>query len=96
MGLDFTWIDNKTSKPTISLSQTDFLKLVPYFNILDEKSGVLIDGYTDIKLSPEHANILYDIINNSKDLRNNNNIENLINMLMYAKDYNQWINITGE
>ena len=92
MGIDF-----KKDKEVVNLSSKEFNILYPAFDLLNKKTGVMIDEYSDSLLSPDHTKILLDLIsnNNNKKLLSVNLLQ-LIKLFEKAVQTNTWIKIIGE
>lgn len=86
MGVSFQWLGEKDGY-SICLDDSEFAELQPAFNDLWEKTGILIDGYSDCRLSPDHANILLPNIQMNK---------RLTNMFRICVSESKWIFIVGD
>ena len=90
-------IDFQNDKEIVSLSSKDFNILYPVFNILNKKTGIMIDEYSDSLLSPNHTKMLLDLISNNinKKLLSVNMLQ-LLKLFDKAIQTNTWIKIIGE
>jgi len=90
-------VDFQNDKETVSLSSKDFNILYPVFNILNKKTGIIIDEYSDSLLSPDHAKILLDSIqNNIEQGLLSANTSQLLKLFQQAIQTNAWIKIIGD
>jgi len=90
-------IDFQNNKKIVTLSSNDFNVLYPIFNILNNKTGIMIDEYSDALLSPNHTKILLDLITNNVDKKSlSDNLLQLLNLFEKAIESNTWIKIIGE
>jgi len=78
MGIEIKLEQQTTEEPYLNLSHTEFNMLLPYFNQLQIKTGVVIDEYSDTKLYPEHSKFLLELIDENIG---DNNINTLISLL---------------
>jgi len=79
MGIEIKLEQQTTEEPYLNLSHTEFNILLPYFNQLQIKTGVIIDEYSDTKLYPEHSKFLIDLINENIGGENINTFISLLN-----------------
>ena len=92
MGLDF-----QNENEIAHLDDKDFNTLYPAFNILNKKTGIIIDEYSDSLLSPDHAKILLDSIqNNIEQGLLSANTSQLLKLFQQAIQTNAWIKIIGD
>ncbi len=95
MSLELKWLDVKHSKEKILLNNSALLKIGTVLSELEKKSGLHIDPYSDIRLSPDHASLLLSLIKDN-GLAELIDLQKLIEMLMTSVDKSWWILVIGD
>lgn len=97
MSIGITWLDSGYGREQITLSHDEFNQLSLYFKDFEQKVGLVIDGYSDIRLSPTHISLLLEIVDEEIPvLCKKENFLKFFKMLERAVIDSQWLLITGD
>ena len=94
MGIEINWL-NETKRVVLSLDEMCIKLLQPSFDILKFKTGIIIDQYSDVRLSPEHAGILLESMDKAIQI----SVKKLYNFSIVLKEAiieSKWIMLTGD
>lgn len=93
MGVEFILKNNGTE---VSLNHTDFNILEPAFEFLKSKTGLFVDEYSDGRISPDHAKLLYQFINERVDVSGRTSLVEFKALLVSSSNKNLWVEYIGE
>ncbi|AIY67424.1 hypothetical protein [Pseudoalteromonas piratica] len=93
MSVEFK-VDSKSEK--VSLNHKDFEVFYAAFEALRSKTGIRVDEYSDGKISPDHAGILNDFIDEHISLPKASNCISFKELLQYSYNNKLWISYTGD
>ena len=95
MSISIRWLDISFSTEKMTLPDKDFYLMEKSFAILERKTGVKIDQYSDIKLSPDHAQILLD--NTCKEIFESTvSLKKLYSFLVDSFKKSYWLYLEGD
>lgn len=83
------------TEKTIEITHDDWFSIQGSFVFLKSKSGIWIDPYTTLKLSPNHSKTLSDSIAQSESVLNER-IARLQKILLTSYAENKWIYVDGD
>ena len=93
MGVEFIL---KNNGDEVSINHPDFTLLEPAFEFLKSKTGLFIDEYSDGKISPDHAKLLYQSIVEKIDVSSGSKLNDFKDLLFGSFSQNSWIEYIGE
>lgn len=95
MSIDFTWLDKQNGSETVTLTDVGFNKIERALNELRGKTGLYIDPYSDTRVSPDHAKLLWTlIISDCSEMTGE--LEGLGEMLRKSFEESRWILVLGD
>ncbi len=80
----------------VSINHRDFTLLEPAFQYLKFKTGLIIDEYSDGRISPAHAGLLYQYIFEKIDTSNSAELVSLMELLSRSYKQNLWVEYIGD
>jgi hypothetical protein len=60
------WLDDRYGDPLVHISHDDWPSLSHAIKILQAKTGIQLDPYSDTRIYPDHAQILTEAVENGQ------------------------------
>lgn len=95
MTIDVFWLDDSRQIELVKIKFSEYQKISHHVEELRKRTGVFVDPYGDTRLSPEHADILRNLILGDQSVNKSMN-PSFMKVLHEAKLENRWLLFSGD
>lgn len=95
MALEFYWRHENNNGRIVGLEHEEFERIQPANDVLANKTGLVIDQYSNGRIAPDHARILLDCLEN-EDFSHDPALVELQIMLRESAENGWWIYTSGD